>query len=210
MGVSGSGKTTIGQLLAKNLHWQFYDGDHFHRKANVDRMGQGIALIDEDRASWIKSLRNLIGDLIRQRQAAVITCSALKQTYRPCCKSVANGRAKGGRGERIGTSDPSVPNRDYIRAGSRPTAVFLGFVSRPPGVDGRFRPSVSTSVANACKLEDDRLRVSRDNGSSARAPAGRILDIHCPGYTHGYRGVAPRLLGIGILRTVYCLPTADS
>ena len=45
-------------------------------------MGQGIALTDEDRASWIESLRNLIGDLIRQRQAAVITCSALKQTYR--------------------------------------------------------------------------------------------------------------------------------
>ena len=82
MGVSGSGKTTIGQLLAKNLHWQFYDGDHFHRKVNVDKMGQGIALTDEDRASWIESLRNLIGDLIRQRQAAVITCSALKQTYR--------------------------------------------------------------------------------------------------------------------------------
>ena len=82
MGVSGSGKTTIGQLLAKNLHWQFYDGDHFHRKANVDKIGQGIALIDEDRASWIESLRNLIGDLIRRRQAAVITCSALKQTYR--------------------------------------------------------------------------------------------------------------------------------
>ena len=82
MGVSGSGKTTIGQLLAKNLHWQFYDGDHFHRKVNVDKMGQGIALTDEDRASWIESLRNLIGDLIRQRQAAVIACSALKQTYR--------------------------------------------------------------------------------------------------------------------------------
>ena len=82
MGVSGSGKTTIGQLLAKNLHWQFYDGDHFHRKANDDKMGQGIALTDEDRASWIESVRNLIEDLIRQRQAAVITCSALKQPYR--------------------------------------------------------------------------------------------------------------------------------
>ena len=82
VGVSGSGKTTIGQLLAKNLHWQFYDGDHFHRKANIDKMGQGIALTDKDRASWIESLRNLIGDLIRQRQAAVIACSALKQTYR--------------------------------------------------------------------------------------------------------------------------------
>ncbi len=82
MGVSGSGKTTIGQLLAKKLHWQFYEGDHFHPKANVDQMRQGIALTDRDRAPWVKALHKMIRDLIRQRQAAVITCSALKQTYR--------------------------------------------------------------------------------------------------------------------------------
>ena len=82
MGVSGSGKTTIGQLLAKKLHWQFYDGDYFHPKANVDKMRQGVALTDKDRASWVKALHKLIRDLIRQRHAAVITCSALKQTYR--------------------------------------------------------------------------------------------------------------------------------
>ncbi len=82
MGVSGSGKTTIGQLLAKKLNWQFYEGDHFHPKTNVDKMGQGIALTDRDRAPWIKALHKMTRDLIRQRHAAVITCSALKQTYR--------------------------------------------------------------------------------------------------------------------------------
>ncbi len=82
MGVSGSGKTTIGQLLAKDLNWRFYEEDDFHPKANVEKMSRGIALTDEDRASWLTALEHLIQDLIGKRQSAVITCSALKQTYR--------------------------------------------------------------------------------------------------------------------------------
>lgn len=82
MGVSGSGKTRIGQLLAKELNWLFYDGDDFHPKVNVEKMSRGIALTDEDRASWLTALEQLIQDLIGERQSAVIACSALKQTYR--------------------------------------------------------------------------------------------------------------------------------
>ncbi len=82
MGVSGSGKTRVGQLLAKELNWPFYDGDDFHPKANVEKMSRGIALTDEDRASWIAALERLIRDLIADDRPAVITCSALKQTYR--------------------------------------------------------------------------------------------------------------------------------
>ncbi len=82
MGVSGSGKTTIGQLLAKDLNWRFYDGDDFHPKANVDKMSRGIPLSDEDRASWLATLDHLIRDLISETQSAVISCSALTQKYR--------------------------------------------------------------------------------------------------------------------------------
>ncbi len=82
MGVSGSGKTTIGRLLAQDLGWPFYDGDDFHPQANVDKMRQGIPLTDDDRDSWLTALRHQIDTLIDNRQPAVLACSALKQAYR--------------------------------------------------------------------------------------------------------------------------------
>ena len=82
MGVTGSGKTTIGQLLANDFNWRFYDGDDFHPTANVDKMSRGVPLTDEDRAPWLAALDYLIGDLITQAHSAVISCSALRQTYR--------------------------------------------------------------------------------------------------------------------------------
>jgi len=82
MGVSGSGKTTIGQLLAQDLGWSFYDGDDFHPQANIDKMRQGIPLTDEDRDSWLTALQHHIDTLLDNHQSAVLACSALKQAYR--------------------------------------------------------------------------------------------------------------------------------
>ena len=82
MGVSGSGKTTIGQLLAQDLGWPFYDGDDFHPQANIDKMRQGVPLTDADRDSWLTALRRQIDTLLANRQSAVLACSALKQAYR--------------------------------------------------------------------------------------------------------------------------------
>jgi len=82
MGVSGSGKTTIGQRLAQELGWPFYDGDQFHPPANVARMQQGMPLTDEDRWPWLQALRAHIETCIHQGVSAVLACSALKQAYR--------------------------------------------------------------------------------------------------------------------------------
>ncbi len=82
MGVSGVGKTTIGQALAQELGWPFYDADDFHPTANVEKMRQGQPLTDDDRHPWLATLHQHIAQLIHAKQAAVVTCSALKQSYR--------------------------------------------------------------------------------------------------------------------------------
>lgn len=82
MGVSGVGKTTIGQLLAADLHLPFYDGDDYHPTTNIDKMQQGIPLTDADRLSWLQTLHRLMHTLHHNKQSAVIACSALKSTYR--------------------------------------------------------------------------------------------------------------------------------
>jgi gluconokinase len=82
MGVSGSGKTTIGERLARALGWPFYDGDQFHPPANVAKMQQGLPLTDEDRWPWLHALRAHIETWVQQGMSAVLACSALKQAYR--------------------------------------------------------------------------------------------------------------------------------
>lgn len=82
MGVTGSGKTTVGQLLSEQLNWRYYDGDDFHSPANVKKMQDGIPLSDEDRRPWLESLNKLIQDCLDRGENAVLGCSALKESYR--------------------------------------------------------------------------------------------------------------------------------
>ncbi|WP_375434382.1 gluconokinase [uncultured Hymenobacter sp.] len=81
MGVSGSGKTTIGRLLAKQLGLPFYDADNFHSAANIEKMRSGIPLTDADRHDWLATLAAGIGEW-EKAGGAVLACSALKETYR--------------------------------------------------------------------------------------------------------------------------------
>ncbi len=82
MGTTGSGKTTIGTLLAKRLEWEFVDADDFHPVANVEKMKHGIPLTDADREPWLKALHDKIVQWSAEKRSVVLACSALKQSYR--------------------------------------------------------------------------------------------------------------------------------
>ena len=82
MGVTGSGKTTIGSLLAARLGWHFADADEFHSAANKEKMHKGIPLSDADRLPWLGAMHDQIAKWFAAKQNVVLACSALKQSYR--------------------------------------------------------------------------------------------------------------------------------
>lgn len=82
MGVTGSGKSTIGRLLAERLGWDFEDADVYHPEANIAKMATGIPLDDRDRVPWLQTLRALIDERLDAERSLVLACSALKQDYR--------------------------------------------------------------------------------------------------------------------------------
>lgn len=86
MGVSGCGKSSVGHALADALHWPLVEGDDFHSEANRDKMRRGVALTDDDRASWLGAL----AEQLRSRpDGVVLTCSALKRAYREQLRNAA-------------------------------------------------------------------------------------------------------------------------
>ena len=82
MGVSGSGKTTVAELLAKQLGWLFMEGDRLHPPANVEKMRQGVPLTDVDRAPWLDRIGEELKSWAAEGRSGVMTCSALKRAYR--------------------------------------------------------------------------------------------------------------------------------
>lgn len=82
MGVSGSGKTTVGQALAQKLGWDFFDADDFHPPANIAKMASGIPLSDSDRAPWLAALHDQLASTLKSNRHPVLACSALKEKYR--------------------------------------------------------------------------------------------------------------------------------
>lgn len=89
MGVSSSGKSTVGQAIARRLHVPFLDGDGYHPQANVEKMRAGIPLTDEDRWPWLQRLAEALQSAAEKKGATVGACSALKRGYREFLTKVA-------------------------------------------------------------------------------------------------------------------------
>jgi gluconokinase len=82
IGVAGSGKTTVGRMLAADLEWDFLDADDLHPPANREKMARGVPLTDADRAPWLERLAQQLQDRVRKGRRSVVACSALKESYR--------------------------------------------------------------------------------------------------------------------------------
>ena len=82
MGVSGTGKSTLGQALAEHLGWRFIEADDFHPAENVAKMRSGQALDDDDRAPWLNAVNDHLRQIAKRNEDAVLACSALKQSHR--------------------------------------------------------------------------------------------------------------------------------
>ena len=86
MGVAGCGKTTVGRMLSEKLGWKYFEGDEYHPKENVAKMSAGIPLNDDDRKPWLLKLRSIIEDALALGTNIILTCSALKESYREILK----------------------------------------------------------------------------------------------------------------------------
>jgi gluconokinase len=119
MGVSGSGKTSVGKALSDALGWPFYDGDGFHPQENVDKMATGIPLNDEDRQPWLERLHELLYEHLQANRSLVLACSALKMRYRAVLKGELNGIEFVHLAGSFDLIYPRIQNRSghYMRAG---------------------------------------------------------------------------------------------
>jgi len=144
MGVSGCGKSTIGQTLADHLGCPFYDGDDFHPPENIEKMSNGIPLTDTDRAPWLSRLQSLIHQNLKG-DGVVLACSALKQRYRDQLRHDNDGLQfvyLHGDFDTIWTRMQTRPNH-YMK----PEMLHSQFAAlEPPGPDEAIRVNITDNV----------------------------------------------------------------
>jgi gluconokinase len=143
MGVTGSGKSTVGAVLAAGLGWDYYDADDFHPQANVEKMAQGTPLEDKDRWPWLEGLAAEIDRWLQADHGAILACSALKESYRQIlvggCQQVRIVHLKGQKdlianrlAERVDHYMPATLLDSQFHALEEPAAALTVDIAPPP------------------------------------------------------------------------------
>jgi gluconokinase len=148
MGVTGSGKTTIGRLLARDLGWKFLEGYDFHPPTNIDKLRRGVSLTDDERKPWLTAIAQAIRTTVARGDSAVISCSALKASYR-----------------RMLDVDPNVR---FVYLDARPSLIRERLQNRP---DHFMNPQLIDSQFHTLEKPQRALRVD------AALPAAEIVRL---------------------------------
>jgi len=156
MGVSGTGKTTVGHALATRLNWAYAEGDQFHPEANVAKMRQGVPLDDDDRWPWLQAIADWIGERETAGENAVVACSALKRSYR----------------DLLGSGNPSVW---FAHLTAPPEELDRRLRNRP----GHYMPAslLPSQLQTLQPLEPDEPGTVIDDAGGVEAVVAHILDV---------------------------------
>jgi gluconokinase len=206
MGVSGSGKTTVGKLLAAQLGWPFYDADDFHPPANVAKMRAGVPLTDADRVPWLDALQRMLSGLAEQGRSAILACSALRQAYRArLSEGLPDVRIVYLRGDRAllerrlaGRSDHYMPAallQSQLDTLEEPRDALVIDVDAPPeaiaerirrGLDWRVAPEPTSDERRATSVS---ASLGLETVRTARLVLTRIVDADFPDLLRMHRNV---------------------
>jgi gluconokinase len=177
MGVTGSGKTTVGRLLAKQLGWEFEDADSFHPAANVEKMARGVALTDTDREPWLAALRAAITQWPAEGKNVVLACSALKRSYRERL-GVAGCHSYGRRTSGGAVDDADAPGFAVLPGGLRPAEVATP-VSAGSSTSGRSGACL-VYLKGSYELIAERLRGRRGHFATEAILADQFAALEEP------------------------------
>jgi carbohydrate kinase (thermoresistant glucokinase family) len=171
MGVSGSGKSTIGEALAARLGWRYEDGDTFHPPSNVAKMHAGHPLTDEDRWPWLRAIAAEIDRVCQNGEHVVIACSALRRVYRDV---LTHGR-KDVRLVFLDGSEPLIEDRLSHRKGHfmPPDLLASQFATlEPPGAD-EHAVRVSIDAPAEIIVDDIMKQLGPGRSEAATSPGSR-------------------------------------
>lgn len=163
MGVSGSGKSTVGKLIAGKLGGHYAEGDAFHPPENVDKMRQGHPLDDNDRAPWLAAMAAAIRDWNAKSETVVLSCSALKHRYRDVLRTGGDVRFIYLAGSKALISSRLAARKGHYMPASLLDSQFAAL--EPPGDDEAITVSIDGTPAEIAERALDAL--------SSRAPSLR-------------------------------------